>query len=245
MANLAGIKILTFDCYGTMIDWESGLKCVLNAWAAEHGLTLRDDALLEAYARHETAIEHESPFRLYPQCLEEVLRRTSTQHGVAVSERWALRLGASVPDWPAFTDSAEALIALKRRFKLGVLSNVDRISFAASNRKLMVDFDLVVTAQDAGSYKPDTRNFEAMLARLATMGIARQEVCHVAQSLHHDHVPAKAVGLRSIWINRRAGRAGSGATVIPTAPVGWEREFPTLREFAAWAVADPATQAGV
>ena len=162
-----------------------------------------------------------------------------------MSERWALRLGASVPDWPAFTDSAEALIVLKRRFKLGVLSNVDRISFAASNRKLMVDFDLVVTAQDVGSYKPDTRNFDAMLARLATMGIAKHEVMHVAQSQHHDHVPAKAVGLRSIWINRRAGRAGSGATVIPTAPVGWEREFPTLREFAAWAVADPATQAGV
>lgn len=237
MSNLAGIKVLTFDCYGTMIDWESGLTCVLNAWAAEHGLAIRDDALLEAFARHETAVEHESPFRLYPQCLEEVLRRMSRDHGVAVSERWALRLGASVPDWPAFTDSAEAMVLLARRFKLGVLSNVDRISFASSNRKLMVDFDLVVTAQDVGHYKPDTRNFDMLLARLGQMGIARHEVVHVAQSLHHDHVPAKAIGLRSIWINRRAGRPGGGATIIPTAPLGYEGEFPTLREFAAWACA--------
>lgn len=237
MANLAGIKALTFDCYGTMIDWESGLKCVLNAWAAEHGVAARDDALLEAYARHETDIEHEAPFRLYPQCLEEVCRRISAENGIAASERWALRLGASVPDWPAFPDSAEALIALRRRFRLGVLSNVDRISFAASNRKLMVDFDLVVTAQDVGSYKPDTRNFEALLSRLAAMGIAKNEVVHVAQSLHHDHVPAHAVGLRSIWIDRRAGRPGGGATVIPTAPVGYTETFPTLRAFAAWALA--------
>lgn len=236
MTNLARVKALTFDCYGTMIDWESGLKAELNAWASEHGVAARDDALLEAYARHETDIEHETPFRLYPRCLEEVSRRIARENGVAVSERWAVQLGQSVADWPAFPDSAEALIALKRRFKLGVLSNVDRISFAASNRKLKVDFDLVVTAQDVGSYKPDTRNFVALFDRLAAIGVGREEVVHVAQSLHHDHVPAKAVGMRSIWINRRAGRAGGGATVHPKAPVGFEREFPSLRDFAAWAL---------
>ena len=237
MANLDGIKVLTFDCYGTLIDWESGIKSVLNAWASEVGVALRDEAMLENYARHETDIEHEAPFRLYPRCLEEVVRRLSAEHKVAVSERWAIRLGQSVADWPAFPDSAEALIALQRRFKLGILSNVDRVSFAASNRRLMVDFDLVVTAQDVGGYKPDTRNFDVLIARLGQMGIAKAEIMHVAQSLHHDHVPAKAVGLRSIWINRRAGRPGGGATVKPKGPVGYEREFPSLRDFAAWAVA--------
>jgi 2-haloacid dehalogenase len=133
-----------------------------------------------------------------------------------------------VPRWPAFPDSAAALQYLKQHYKLVILSNVDRASFAESNKKLQVAFDRIVTAQDVGSYKPDLRNFRHLLAELERMGVRPQQILHTAQSLYHDVAPAKSIGLKTAWINRRKGRAGTGATVVPKGDATPDLEFPSM-----------------
>ena len=138
-----------------------------------------------------------------------------------------------MPDWPAFPDSHDALVALGKRFKLIVLSNVDRVSFAGSTRRLNVEFTSVLTAQDIGSYKPARRNFEALAEEVDRLGVAPGKLAHVAQSLFHDHVPARRAGLRTVWINRRHARPGWGATPAPPAPVTPDWEFPSMEAFAA------------
>jgi putative hydrolase of the HAD superfamily len=143
-----------------------------------------------------------------------------------------------VPDWPAFDDSPAALAALGRRFKLIILSNVDRASFAGSNRRLGVRFDSVLTAQDIGSYKPSAQNFDALLAEAGRLGVTEDKLLHAAQSLFHDHVPAKRAGLATVWINRRQGRPGWGATPAPPAEITPDWEFPSMAAFAAAADAD-------
>ncbi len=159
----------------------------------------------------------------------------------------AEEIGGSVPEWPAFPDSVEALRRLKRRYRLIILSNVDRKSLAGSTRRLGIEFDAVLTAEDIGSYKPDPRNFEALLAKIEEMGIAQDRLLHVAQSLFHDHVPAKAAGLATAWIDRRAGKPGAGATPIPENAPEPDWRFTSLAEFAdavegeAWCA--PATPA--
>jgi 2-haloacid dehalogenase len=153
--------------------------------------------------------------------------------GVAADPAAAEAFGDSVRDWPAFPDSAEALAYLKRHYRLVILSNIDRASFAHSARKLGVEFNAVYTAEDIGSYKPDPRNFEYTLARLAEQGIAREQILHTAESLYHDHIPAKRFGLATCWIHRRAGQAGHGATRPPEVEVRPDFRFATLAEMAA------------
>jgi 2-haloalkanoic acid dehalogenase type II len=139
-----------------------------------------------------------------------------------------------VPDWPAFPDSAEALAYLKQHHHLVVLSNVDRKSFEASNRKLGVSFDAVYTAEDIGSYKPDPKNFHFLFSRLQQdLGVLKSELLHVAQSLYHDHAPAVQMDLTSVWIDRRFGKAGQGATKILDNPPKVAGHFRSLSEFAA------------
>jgi 2-haloalkanoic acid dehalogenase type II len=140
--------------------------------------------------------------------------------------------GASIGDWPAFPDTAQALEYLKQHFRLVVLSNVDRAGFAATEPWLGVAFDAVYTAQDIGSYKPDTRNFRYLLDRLAELGFQREQVLHVAQSLFHDHVPANAINLASAWIDRRGGSTGGGATAPVAGDVRWDFRFGSLGELA-------------
>ena len=143
-----------------------------------------------------------------------------------------LRFGASVPDWPAFPDSAAALAYLKQHYKLVILSNVDRVSFAGSNRRLGVEFDAIYTAQDIGSYKPDPRNFAYMLDRLQERGIGPAQILHTAQSLFHDHAPAKRAGLASCWIDRRHAAVGWGATPPPPAGAGYDFRFTSMAAMA-------------
>ena len=149
----------------------------------------------------------------------------------ASTDRDAAAFGASVGDWPAFPDSPEALAYLKRHYKLVILSNVDRASFGASKRRLGVEFDAIITAQDVGSYKPDPANFRALLKRLTGMGIDKSRVLHTAQSLFHDHVPAKAAGLATCWIDRRGGQ-GWGATKPPETQVTPDFRFISMAEMA-------------
>ena len=228
--QLSDFKALSFDCYGTLIDWETGISEALAPLAERSGAGT--DELLEAYGPIELAVEHEHPARPYSQLLEEVHARLCRQFGAEPNVEEAAAFGASVGNWPAFPDSAEALSYLKRHFKLIILSNVDRPSFAGSQRRLGVEFDHVFTAQDIGSYKPDLRNFEYLLGNLAKEGIDKRELLHVAQSLFHDHVPANRMDIASAWIDRRSGKSGSGATVLPEPMPHFDFRFTSLAELA-------------
>jgi putative hydrolase of the HAD superfamily len=230
--DLSQYEALSFDCYGTLIDWETGIAEVLAPWAQEHGLGLDQEALLLAYADSEAAVERERPTALYPDVLAMAFRRTGEKLGAPVSDAWAQRLGGSVPDWPAFPDSADALARLARHCRLIIVSNVHRAGFAASNERLRGDFAAIITAEDVGAYKPAENHFRALDSTLADLGVDRRALLHVAQSLFHDHVPARREGLRSVWINRRHDSAGWGATPEPTEAWAFDLEFPSMADFA-------------
>jgi 2-haloacid dehalogenase len=225
---------LTFDCYGTLIDWESGILNALKPVLAAHGIERDDEALLEAYARHEAALEA-GPYLIYRDVLAGSLRGLGGELGFTPSEEELQAFSGSVVDWPAFDDSAEALQHLKERIRLGVITNCDDDLFATSNRRLGVEFDWIITAQQAQSYKPALRNFELAFERI---DVPRERILHVAQSLFHDHVPAKQIGMTTVWIDRRAGREGFGAT--PPASVQPDLTVPDMRSFVDLATATAA-----
>jgi 2-haloacid dehalogenase len=230
--RLSDYSVLTFDCYGTLIDWETGIAEALAPWLAEAGASLERDQVLEAFAQLESAQQAATPALRYPDLLAEVHRGLAERFGIAPDADAAAAFGASVGDWPAFPDSAEALAYLKQHFKLVILSNVDRASFAHSNARLGVCFDAVYTAEDIGSYKPDPRNFDYLLRHLAERGIAKGQILHTAESLYHDHIPAGRIGLATCWIHRRAGKQGHGATRVPDGEVQPDFRFETLAAMA-------------
>ena len=227
--DYSAFDALTFDCYGTLIDWEAGLLAGLRAILAAHRVDVADDELLEAYADAEATLEN-GPYLPYREILAGGLRAVAAILGTSITDGEAATFGGSVADWPAFPDSAAALARLKTRFRLGVLTNCDDDLFAASNRCLGVAFDWIVTAQQVRSYKPDERNFAALFERLATDGVRPERILHVAQSLFHDHAPAKRLGLTTVWIDRRHGRPGSGAT--PPAEARPDATFTSMADFA-------------
>jgi len=226
--RLSEFSVLTFDCYGTLIDWETGIRQAMQPALRRAGRAIGEDEVLAAFGRAEAAQQAETPSMLYPELLARVYRRMCAELAVAPDDGEAEAFGASVEHWPAFADCAAALVYLKQHYRLVILSNVDRASFAHSNAKLGVDFDAVYTAQDIGSYKPDPRNFAYMLKKLAERGIDRHEILHTAESLRHDHVQAKAFGLASCWIHRRAEKGGFGAAKPPDVDVEPDFRFPSL-----------------
>ncbi|HEX2668027.1 MAG TPA: HAD family hydrolase, partial [Gammaproteobacteria bacterium] len=155
MPRLTDFDVLSFDCYGTLIDWESGIRAALANWRRRENIQVSDDAFVETFGKFEWQEEEENPGMLYPEILGRVLKRMATGWGVFATPDDMKAFGRSVGNWPAFPDSALALAYLKQHFKLVVLSNIDRESFSYSNAKLGVEFDYVYTAQDIGSYKPD------------------------------------------------------------------------------------------
>ena len=213
--KLSEFKALTFDCYGTLIDWESGMIEAMKPLTGKVRRALSRDDILEAHARHESSQQLQTPAKLYRDLLPIVYRRLAEEWGVTVSWAECVAYGRSVELWPVFADSAGALQYLKRHYKLVILSNVDNESFAASNKKLGVEFDAIYTAEDIGSYKPSDRNFDYMLEKLRTLGIERHESLHTAESLFHDHAPANKLGLTSCWIDRRHDQTGFGAAMNP------------------------------
>lgn len=229
--NLRDYKVLTFDCYGTLIDWESGIYTALQPLLEKVPDPPARDPALEAFAQFETAAQRATPGMPYPQILVNVHARLREHWGVAGHGDLDERFGQSVGEWPAFPDSAEALAYLKHHYALVILSNVDRASFAESNARLGVEFDAIYTAEDIGSYKPDPRNFEYMLEHLKERGFAKTDILHTAQSLHHDHVQATAFGLATNWIDRRHGVEGFGATMPPEADVRIDFHFPSMAAF--------------
>ena len=228
--DFSRFDVLTFDCYGTLIDWETGLLEAPRAALGPDVATPADE-LLESFGRHEAAIEA-GPYRSYREVLAATLRGIGAEIGVEPSAAALARFGGSVADWPPFGDAPAALARLHERFRLGVITNCDDDLFAASARRLDTDFDWVVTAQQARRYKPNPRGFELAFERI---GLPVSRILHVAQSLYHDHVPAKRLGLSTVWVDRRAGRAGSGAT--PPAAATPDLVVPDLATLADLAVA--------
>jgi 2-haloacid dehalogenase len=238
--RLGDYSALTFDCYGTLIDWETGILAALRPWAAAHRVTADDEQLLAAFARAESRREVAEPTAPYPRILAGVLEDLAGEVGADASPQEAAAFGGSVKDWPAFPDSAEALAYLQQHYKLVIVSNVDRASFRHSNARLGVTFDAVITAEDAGDYKPAPNHFQLALARLADMGVPKDRVLHVAQSLYHDHVPAKRLGLATVWVDRRSDRGATGGATPPATgatppapvPVTPDAEVPTMAALA-------------
>lgn len=219
-----GVKALTFDCYGTLIDWEAGILGALRRVIGPEAAT--DDQLLEEYAGHEAAAEA-GPWKPYRQILATSLSAVCEAHGSSPTPEQAAAFGGCVADWPAFPDSGDALARLRQRFDLGVITNCDDDLFAYSNQRLGEPFRWIVTAEQARSYKPSTHNFEVAFERI---GLPVESIVHVAQSLFHDHVTANALGLKTVWINRRAGQHGPGAT--PRAQALPDLELPDMASLA-------------
>jgi len=230
--SLNGHNTLTFDCYGTLIDWESGIWDAYQPLIAASGRgDITRNAALVTHARFESAQQAATPGMLYPELLTRVHGQFARHYGLDTTAAMDAAFGGSIAHWPAFPDTADALRRLKKRYKLVILSNVNRAGFAASNAKLGVEFDAIYTAEDVGSYKPDPRNFEHMLARLeADHGVAKGEILHTAQSLFHDHVPAGGFELARAWIDRQGLSEGGnwGATAEVASLPEVDFLFPTM-----------------
>lgn len=233
MPQLTDFKVLTFDCYGTLIDWETGMLNGLAPLTDQLETELDNDAILEAHARYESTQQRQTPSMYYYDLLAIVYKRLAEEWGVAASWEDCMTYGESVQQWPAFPDSADALKYLKEHYKLVILSNVDNRSFAASNAKLSVHFDAIYTAQDIGSYKPAEANFEYMLCNLATLGYGKSDILHTAESMFHDHQPANRHNLASCWIYRRHDKEGFGATMNPGEMPTYIFQFDSMAEMVA------------
>jgi 2-haloacid dehalogenase len=218
--------VITFDCYGTLIDWESGILEALRSFRTANGLRVTDDALLEAYASLEATLE-EGDYIRYRDVLRGVMRGLAMRFAVPVDQVDTEALVASLPHWQPFPDTVDALKRMKQRCKLAVVSNTDDDLFAETARVLEVPFDWVITAEQVRAYKPSPQNFERALE---VMGIAKERVLHAAQSRFHDVAPAKALGLATVWVNRRHGKAGEGATARSQARP--DLEVPDLKTLA-------------
>lgn len=230
--RLSDFKVLSFDCYGTLIDWDSGIAGALQPWLLREKVPHSNEVVLAAHGRHESELEQRYPAMRYSELLGEVLKRMGAEFGVDVTAEDAEAYAYSIGDWPAFPDAVEALQYLEQHYRLIVLSNVDRASFRFSKSRLGVEFDRVFTAEEIGSYKPDLKNFRYMLAKLEAEGIGQHDILHVAESLHHDHLPAQKLGLKTCWIHRQHGKDSHGATRPPDEAARYDFYFHSLAELA-------------
>lgn len=197
---------LTFDCYGTLIDWESGILAAVLPVLARRGVAAEAAQVLRLYVKYEAAQEA-GPYKPYRDVLQGVMAGIAAELGFVPTAAELQALPDSVGQWPPFADTVTALTRLHTRYKLVIISNIDDAMFAATNALLHVTFDDIITAQQVESYKPALQHFHVALARL---GVPPQQVLHVAQSLHHDHVPAKTLGLTTVWVHRPSRLAGTG-----------------------------------
>jgi 2-haloacid dehalogenase len=212
--RLSDFDAVTFDVYGTLIDWEPSIIGFLQGWARQEGVTAADQDLLTAFDRARADIQKERPAHLYPDVLRRCFARLSREFGVAIDMLLRERFARTPHDWQAYPDSHLGLVALQQRVKIGALSNIDEASLASSCRKLDIRFDLAITAERVGAYKPDRPHFHTAIAELGALGIQRERILHVGQSLRADITPANRLGLTCAWINRpgRAlGLSGEGA----------------------------------
>jgi len=209
-------KVLSFDCYGTLIDWETGIEDVVRPWLAA-GSSVPLDLVITCFALHQAKHQQTRPTLLYPEVLRRTWRDIEGTFGWDENGDHAGAFAASVPAWPPFPDTIESLRYLAGFYKLAILSNVDNASLAGTIQRFGLPIDLTVTAEDVASYKPGRPHFERAIEGLAGMGIAKHEILHVAQSKHHDIAPGRALDLTTVWVNRRHNRKGSGATLATDA----------------------------
>nr|WP_255569489.1 HAD-IA family hydrolase [Neoroseomonas alba] len=215
---------MTFDCYGTLIDWESGIIATVRPWLEAAGRAeIPDDLVLSAFALHQARHQQTRPALLYTEVMARTWADIQASFGLPEDAEQCAAFARSCGDWPPFPDTVSALRRLSTRFALAILSNVDEASLARSLVRLEVPFLLTVTAERVGSYKPGLPHFETAFEDLAARGYDRGSILHVAQSRHHDVEPAAKLGLPVVWVNRRYGQRGTGATIanaaVPTARV--------------------------
>ncbi len=215
--RLTDHSVLTFDCYGTLIDWEAGIWDAFQPLVRENPQTdLTRDALIAAFNNFEAKQQAATPTMTYPIVRECVHRAIAEELALATSPMLDHAFGASVPSWPAFPDSVDALRFLSEHFGLVILSNVDRAGFSASNTLLSVEFDAIYTAEDIGSYKPNLSNFEYLIKHVESdLGHGKSDILHTAQSIRHDHIPARSIGLDNAWIDRNR-LSETGTADLPT-----------------------------
>jgi len=207
MLDFSRFEILTFDCYGTLINWEAGILSALHRVLSSHGRNIDDATLLKLYGDFELRSE-QGVFRPYREVLESVVRQFGTEFQFTPTAEEVRSLPESLPTWKPWPDTVAALRQLKTRFRLAILSNVDDDLFAGTRPQLGVDFDEVITAQQAQAYKPSLKLFELALSRVHTPA---HRVLHVGQSIYHDVIPAQSLGLATVWVNRPSARPGVGA----------------------------------
>jgi 2-haloacid dehalogenase len=228
---------ISFDCYGTLIDWESGILPALRTVLANHDQSLPDATILELYGEFEAEAES-GPYQSYRDVLQSVVRGFAGRLQFQASSAEICSLHESIPAWPPFPDTIAALRELQKRYKLAVISNIDDDLFAETRKLLDVEFEDVITAQQARSYKPSINNFQLALRRLA---LSSDRLLHAAQSVYHDVVPARSLGIATVWVNRKSARPGIGAVRAPAGLASEKRpdlEVPDLASLAA-AVSKP------
>jgi 2-haloacid dehalogenase len=226
MLNFAQYRLVSFDCYGTLIDWETGIFSAMRPILAAYGKTMADSDFLGLYSELESAAE-QGEFHPYREVLQSVVRGFGKHLGFNPTESQARSLPESLPNWPPFPDTIAALAKLKQRYQLAVISNVDDDLFALTARRLQIPFDFVITAQQAQAYKPSLPMFQ--LAQQRT-GVAPGQWLHIAQSVYHDVIPARSLGISTAWVNRPSIRPGSGAAKAATGQP--DLEVPSLETLA-------------
>jgi len=222
LLDLRRFKVLTFDCFGTLVDWETGILDALHPIVRRHDRSVSEDDLLALFARVEAPLQR-GPYLRYRTVLQRATRAIGARLGFALSEQEADALARSLPTWPLFPDTVESLKALAQRYALGIISNVDDDLFAPVRSRLGAPISYLMTAERARSYKPSRNNFHRALADI---GRPWSEVLHVAQSLYHDVAPARSLGLSTVWVDRRGGAPGGATPVADTTP---DLRAPNLR----------------
>jgi 2-haloacid dehalogenase len=229
MLDFANFRLLTFDCYGTLIDWETGIFSVLRPMLADHGKDIVDSAILELYGELEAEVEA-GEYSIYRNVLDRVVRGMGRRLGFDPSEAEARALPESIANWQPFPDTVESLRRLAKRYKLAILSNIDDDLFALTAPKLGVAFNHVITAQQARCYKPCLKLFQMAEDRC---GEPRNTWLHVGQSIYHDVIPAQSLGISTVWVNRPSPRRGIGAVKAATGKPDLEvADLNTLAELA-------------
>ncbi|MGK7936682.1 MAG: haloacid dehalogenase type II [Xenococcaceae cyanobacterium] len=213
MIEFERYKIITFDCYGTLIDWESGMLGALKPLLASHSVDLEDEEILKKFAKFESAQE-QGEYSKYYDVLKAVVRKFGEEFRFEPSLAEQNSLPDSIKNWQPFPDTVKALQLLKSRFKLAIISNVDDDLFAHTAKLLGVEFDYIITAEQVKSYKPNLKNFQYAIEQIE---FPAEQIIHAACSVYHDIVPANSLGLTTVWIDRRANQEGSGAALPATA----------------------------
>ena len=208
MIDFTQFEVITFDCYGTLIDWESGILSAMRPMLEERGVDLGDDELLEMYSQFESEAQ-KGKYVSYKKNLQTVVLKFAMKYDFIPLPAEGDAISDSIKNWLPFEDTVDALKTLKEHYKLAIISNIDDDLFEATAKHLDVEFDWVITAQQVQAYKPSIRNFTFAFDK---MSVSAGKILHVAQSLYHDVAPAKSLGLKTVWVNRREGMTGTGAT---------------------------------